>query len=586
MVSFKKSILATIALSISVSDALIPIEIIGKRFIKPAINAKEDGEVFFINGIDYQPGGSSSYEDTNPTDVLSDGNTCLRDAYAIQNLGSSENPINVIRVYTVNPELNHDECMSIFNAIGIYVIIDVNSPLSNESINRDDPSSSYNWWYLERVFKMIDAFKGYPNLLGFFSGNEVINDSDSADDDPKYIRAVQRDMKQYIANQADRTIPVGYSAADVTELRKATWEYLQCNIDGEEDESKSDFFGLNSYEWCSGISDWESSNYETLLTTFKNTTIPVFFSEYGCNTKQPRTFDEVSEGVFGGLQTVLSGGLIYEYSEESSNYGLVEIDDGDLTFKDDYNNLKSQIANITIPSISSSDVDEPEYSVCDSDAIEDMYSDFDADFDLPDQPGGVLDLILYGVNNSNIGKIIDLDVFISNYTISNSDGDEIADASISVIASNTINQQSGTSTSTSGTGTGSSTKTKTSSSSYSASATSTTSSSSSKAMGSHHNVETVGIMFFLASETILAAFTISAIYFTFYVGVIPLPSIISDEILPVLPWWGLVSFGCYALGTLGYGVYTFKDKEDKYKELLGEIDEAKVFLKANGVDVE
>ncbi|ESW98338.1 hypothetical protein KL918_003916 [Ogataea parapolymorpha] len=89
-----------------------------------------------------------------------------------------------------------------------------------------------------------------------------------------------------------------------------------------------------------------------------------------------------------------------------------------------------------------------------------------------------------------------------------------------------------------------------------------------------------------ASETVLAIFTLSAIYFSLLVGVIPLPKIVQQEVLPVVPWWALVSFGCYALGTLGYGVFTFKDKEDKYHELLGEIAEAKEFLKKNGVDIE
>lgn len=33
--------------------------------------------------------------------------------------------INTIRVYNLNPYLNHDECASIFNAAGIYLALDV-----------------------------------------------------------------------------------------------------------------------------------------------------------------------------------------------------------------------------------------------------------------------------------------------------------------------------------------------------------------------------------------------------------------------------------------------------------------------------
>lgn len=89
-----------------------------------------------------------------------------------------------------------------------------------------------------------------------------------------------------------------------------------------------------------------------------------------------------------------------------------------------------------------------------------------------------------------------------------------------------------------------------------------------------------------ATETALLLFALSAIYIALYTGVIPTTTTFKQEILPFLPWWGLVTFGAYALGTLGWGVYTFKDKEDKYKELLGQIEEAKTFYKEKGVELE
>ena len=82
--------------------------------------------------------------------------------------------VNTIRVYNVNPQTNHDQCMSIFNAAGIYVIVDVNSPF--QSINRADPGSSYTIDYLTYIFGNVENFKGYPNTLAFFGGNEIIND--------------------------------------------------------------------------------------------------------------------------------------------------------------------------------------------------------------------------------------------------------------------------------------------------------------------------------------------------------------------------------------------------------------------------
>lgn len=125
------------------------------------------------------------------------------------------------------------------------MIIDVNSPLPGESINRAAPWTSYNSDYLTRVFGIIENFKGFPNTLAFFAANEVMNDLATAEFNPQYIRAVQRDLKNYIAKHSTRKIPVGYSAADVREILQDTWAYMQCTH--EDDQSSSDFFGLNSY---------------------------------------------------------------------------------------------------------------------------------------------------------------------------------------------------------------------------------------------------------------------------------------------------------------------------------------------------
>jgi hypothetical protein len=76
--------------------------------------------------------------------------------------------------------------MSIFNAAGIYVIVDVNSPMM--SINRAEPWTSYYSGYLSYIFSNIENFMGYPNTLGFFAANEVINDLNTTQFNPQYIR--------------------------------------------------------------------------------------------------------------------------------------------------------------------------------------------------------------------------------------------------------------------------------------------------------------------------------------------------------------------------------------------------------------
>ncbi|ODV93577.1 hypothetical protein PACTADRAFT_45823 [Pachysolen tannophilus NRRL Y-2460] len=469
-------------------SGLLPLEIKGNRFIKPSTTEGEEGEVFFIKGVDYQPGGSSAYEDDGDSDVLTNASICFRDAYVFQQLG-----INTIRVYTINPSLNHDECLTILNNAGIYLLLDLSS--SSESIYRSDIEASYNYDLLYRFFSVVDAFKDYPNVLGFFVGNEVINDDTSASEDPPYIRAVQRDVKNYIQNNANRTIPVGYSAADVTSLREATFEYLECNIDGDENDlSRSDFFGLNSYEWCSGISDWSTSGYSDINSTFANSSIPIFFSEYGCNTDSPRTFTEVSEGLYGGLIDTLSGGLVYEYSQETSNYGLVTIgsSNGSITELTDFNNLQEQFLKSDIPDILESEVQESTIIECDSSLIEKSYSGFDSNFTLPAVPSGVENMILYGANNTNIGHLIDIDAQTSNYTIYYSNGTEISDPTVVFSADDEIDSLS---SSISSAGSDSSTS---SASSSGSSSTTSSSSSSTKNAASSNNSPQIGLFGLLA----------------------------------------------------------------------------------------
>lgn len=67
------------------------------------------------------------------------------------------------------------------------MILDVNSPLSGGSLDRTNPSSTYNSVYYEQVFGVIEAFKNFPNTLGFFAGNEVINEQ-SVYEAPAYVR--------------------------------------------------------------------------------------------------------------------------------------------------------------------------------------------------------------------------------------------------------------------------------------------------------------------------------------------------------------------------------------------------------------
>jgi len=175
-------------------------------------------------------------------DPLADKVICQRDITQFKKLG-----INTVRVYITDNSANHDDCMNGLADAGIYVIIDANNP--RYSINRYDPAQSYNAQYLQSVFATIDAFIKYDNTLAFFSGNEVVNDNITSTLSARYVKAVTRDMRQYIGNRGYRKVPVGYSAADVSQNRMQMAQYMNCGSDDE----RSDFFAFVSCPWTPNI---------------------------------------------------------------------------------------------------------------------------------------------------------------------------------------------------------------------------------------------------------------------------------------------------------------------------------------------
>jgi len=227
---------------------------------------------------------------------------------------------------------------------GIYLALDVNTPLY--SIRRDLPSPSYNKDYLQSVFATVEKFAKYDNTLLFFSANEVINDDATTFCAP-YVKALTRDIKSYINARKLRKVPVGYSAADVESNRYEMAEYLNCG----DDAVRSDFYAFNDYSWCDP-STFQTAGWDQKVAKFKDYSIPIFLSEYGCN-KGTREFNEVASIYGSDMSSVYSGGLVYEYSQEKSNYGLVDLDASDPTKvspRPDFNTLKGKFEKTPLPS--------------------------------------------------------------------------------------------------------------------------------------------------------------------------------------------------------------------------------------------
>ena len=137
-------------------------------------------------------------------------------------------------------------------------------------------------------------------------------------------------------------------------------DYLACSTNVSDNV---DFFSLNAYEWC-GDSTYSTSGYSQLQTMAQSYSIPIFFSETGCNTVPPRTFSDQA-AIFGSeMVNTWSGAIIYEWIEEANNYGLISYGpEAAATATDavggftrsgtptpvlpDYTNLKSQWATLT-----------------------------------------------------------------------------------------------------------------------------------------------------------------------------------------------------------------------------------------------
>ncbi|KAJ9643549.1 hypothetical protein H2201_007922 [Coniosporium apollinis] len=290
------AVAGALGLAASLAAAIPTISTKGSKFFT------SEGDQWFIKGIAYQ---------LVPDDPLIDNDQCQRDASLMQELGA-----NAIRVYHVDPSVNHDSCMSTFEEAGIYLFLDLDT--FDTQIEQNSPH--WNESQVERFSAVMDAFHTYDNLAGFFVGNEVItmsNGSASA----VFIKAAIRDMKAYRDSQNYRQIPIGYSAADISSIRPMLQNYLACGSNASE---ALDFFALNAYEWC-GNTTYRESGYSHLTQMLIDIDypLPIFFSETGCNTVRPRTFADQAAILGPEMTPYWSGALVYEWIQEMNNYGLI-----------------------------------------------------------------------------------------------------------------------------------------------------------------------------------------------------------------------------------------------------------------------
>lgn len=87
---------------------------------------------------------------------------------------------------------------------------------------------------------------------------------------------------------------------------------------------------LNRCHRC-GDATYDTSGYVFLQKDASEYNIPIYFSETGCNVIKPRTFDDQA-AIFGEkMVDTWSGAIIYEWIQETNDYGLVSYDLSDNT---------------------------------------------------------------------------------------------------------------------------------------------------------------------------------------------------------------------------------------------------------------
>jgi hypothetical protein len=246
-------------------------------------------------------------------------------------------------------------------------------------------------------------------------------------------------MHDYISKNANRTIPVGYSAADVRPILVDTFNYLTCTI-ANSTSSAIDFFGLNSYSWC-GNATFQSSGYSTLVQDFKNGSQPVMFSETGCNLVSPRPFSEV-QSIYGpDMLGVFSGALFYEWTQEQNNFGLVQINsNGSVSLIQDYVNLQSQYNLLNLTALQSASVSQTSAKspTCDSSLISN--STFLNTFDVPARVKGIDDLINNGVTAGvHSGALVSVSSQDIPEKVYNTDGSILSGVRLNALADDKTN---------------------------------------------------------------------------------------------------------------------------------------------------
>ncbi|KAF2165358.1 glycoside hydrolase family 72 protein [Zasmidium cellare ATCC 36951] len=281
-------------------------------------------EKFLIRGLVYQrsdatrgPHGFQTYENVDP---IADAELprLKHDVELFKELG-----VNTILVYSIDPSKPRDRAMRLLADAGIYVLVTLST--QRWYINRLDPRNSYNSDTMAGLFQIIDAMSTFPNTLGVFAAYDLINNPESLQCAP-IVAAVVRDVKRYMAIKhrtvGRRILPIGCGGnINANAIDNTVMRYLS----SQDLESRIDFWACKCFP-TSQDSGVDKITFRDLIEQYRETTIPVFISEYSIAANAQTQTAEQFEALFSrDMLDVFSGGCVYEMWYDSNSYGLAQM---------------------------------------------------------------------------------------------------------------------------------------------------------------------------------------------------------------------------------------------------------------------
>jgi hypothetical protein len=144
------------------------------------------------------------------------------------------------------------------------------------------------------------------------------------------------------------------------------------------------------------------------------------------------------------MTPVLSGGLIYEYTQEPSNYGIVEINaDGTIRLLPDFDALQRQFNTLNVTALQGLKAQNATNDPPDCVPSLIKTAKFSNNFTIPVQLPEIKALIDNGIQNAPRGKLVPVTKTTVDQQVKASNGDVISGLSIRILANDESNNPNG-----------------------------------------------------------------------------------------------------------------------------------------------